>query len=185
MTSALRGKLILLGFLLFAVLSATGGIVYQRSRAALPLEFYGTVPAQRILIAPQVYIMRLEEAAKEDEATGPQPPPENIWTIEGRTYLSAERREITKARGLVNIRYALLDRGTYDWNVASECQPEWAYALEFVEPAGTTRLMLSFECPRATTDGQRTVSIAPSAASLRAFVEEQFEQRPPAAVPPP
>lgn len=166
-------RLILLAFLLFAVLSATGGIVYQWNRSARPLEFYGTEGAHRIRKAPTVHIVRLERFV-EDSAAAPAELTEDVLTLEGQTWRMTDRREITRARGLVNIRYALLDRGTYDWDAANDGAPSWAYALEFVEPAGTTRLALSFENPRVTADGQRVVSIAPSAGPIQAFIDEQF-----------
>ena len=90
-----------------------------------------------------------------------------------------DRREITRSRGLVNIRYALLDRGTYDWDAADwdaagDCTPQWAYALEFREADATTVLALAFNCPRITPDGKSSASIAPSSAAILRFVEEQF-----------
>lgn len=157
----------MLAFLAFAVASATGGVLYQRNRSDAPLNVLGRSNARLVLHAPRVNWLRLEPS---DGGAG------ETLLLGGQEWRVVSRREITAARGLRNIRYALLDRGTYDWDRPAGCAPQWSDVLEFVDGDQQAAVALSIDCPGATGGEARVVALSPTAvAELRKFFEEQSE----------
>jgi hypothetical protein len=169
-----RGQIVIAAIFLAAIVAGAVAIVYHRGRAARPLELWGRDAALRIVQAPRVAALKLAPDDSAPDAAGIAAG-ESI-EVDGRRYLVRQRREITGARGLVNIRRALVDDATFDWqDVGDDCLPDWSDALEFSDDSGRVIVLFSFDCPRVRSlPGEAQASIGPTAAALRAFMAEQF-----------
>ena len=169
-----RSKLAILAVCGFALAASAAAWVYQRGRAARPLELWGAEAGLLIASAPRVEALLLRPVAGDETAAA-----ESV-EFDGARLIVVQRTDVSTARGITNVRRALLDDGSFNWESTGDaCQPEWTHALRFSTDNAQTMLLLSFDCPRtAAVDGHRTASIAPSAAALREFVEEQFQAKP-------
>ena len=171
-----RSKLAILAVCGFALAAASAAWVYQRGRAARPLEFWGAEAGLLIASAAEAEALLLRPASAADS-----PAESELDSIEfdGVRLVVLRRADVSTARGITNVRRALLDDGSFAWDAADPCRPQWTHALRFSNDAAETLLLLSFECPQAAAvKVRRTASIAPSAAALREFVEEQFPAEP-------
>lgn len=176
-----RSKVAILAVCGVALAASAAAWVYQRGRAARPLEFWGADAGLLVASAPRVEALLLGYAGEKGAAADG-----DLGTIEsgpiefdGARLVVLRRADVSTARGITNVRRALLDDGSFAWDASDSCRPEWTHALRFSSDDAETLLLLSFDCPRATTvAGGRTASIAPSAAALREFLEEQFQAQP-------
>jgi hypothetical protein len=164
-----RGKLVILTFITLAAFAGGVTIVYHRDRSARPLALWGPAVSGLILRAPKVYAFRIGPADPEQPGVEP-------LAMSGRSWRIVDRRPIDGARGLLNIRRALLDDSTFDWTEPVDaCEPVWTHGLEFADDMSRTRVLFSLSCPRvASEDSGASASIGPSAAGFQAFLDEQF-----------
>jgi hypothetical protein len=165
-----RGQIVIVAIFLTAVVAGVAAIAYHRGRAARPLELWGRDAAVLIVQSPRAAALRLSPDAGDRVGAG------ETLEVDGQRYFLRERRDITGARGLVNIRRALVDDSTFDWTEQpGECSPEWVFALEFHDDAEKVTMLFSFDCPRARLLSRGTeASIGPTSDALRSFMAEQF-----------
>jgi hypothetical protein len=97
--------------------------------------------------------------------------------IGGRFYVVATTRDASQARGMSNIRRAMVLDATYRWDDDGGAHPPtWQYALEFREGGRTAMALFDFKSGRVgTLTNPRTLLLDPAAISdWRGFFEEQF-----------
>ena len=149
--STLDSRLIIAGMLLLAVAAGIAAIWYLRGLSQRSMEFWGPA-SELILHAPLVEVYELSST---DEA-----------------------HNISRARGLINVRRGLMNDASYDWSAQPKpADGNWRYALRFQDSKGGATILLSIDPPLAMkSDRTQCVSTRPIAKGLQAFVEEQFEK---------
>ena len=167
-----RGKLVILAIIALACAATAGALFVHRERARRPLEFWGSPTTLLIARAPMVEVLRLRSAERPSDAALPG------FTIDGDRWIVEKRQRCDGGRGLSNIRRALLEDGSFDWNEpAASFSPEWRHGLGFIDGDNRVTLLFSLDCPRSiVTDRAETISIRPFAPSLAGFLNEQFSQ---------
>src|SRR5688572_12189392 len=123
--STLSSRLIILGMLLLAGATSAAAIWYLRGLSQRSMSFWGPAAGELILQSPQVEALRLAPAE-----SSTSPPGGERLTIDDRTFDVIQRRDISQARGLVNVRRALMQDASYDWSAPPPDPPvRWSYAL--------------------------------------------------------
>lgn len=165
-----RSKLAILAICAFALAAALAGWTYHRGRAARPLAFWGADAGVLIGTAPGVTALLLRPATSRESGAS------EVIEVGGARWAIVEERQAAGTNGITNVRRALLDDGSFDWNAPLDaCRPEWTHALRFSNGAAQAVVLLSFDCPRATlAGGDIAVSTQPSAPALRAYFEDAF-----------
>jgi hypothetical protein len=144
-------------------------------------QFWGTTTAVLIAGAPEVELMRLGEAHEanpddDSEPHGDAEPPralefgELAWSVE-------ETKDATGAKGINNVRRALVQDTTFDWRrPTDESEPHWQYAVGFTDNRNWATVLFDVESGRvALTGGKQPVSLDRSAnEELKGFFAEQF-----------
>jgi hypothetical protein len=173
------GKLAATGLLALALAAALGAGWYYYRLQRRPLRLWGTANMWLIVLAPRVWATCLVELPeREGPAERPARPREELLTLEGQTYVTSGWKDISRARGLSNVRHLLLNDHAYDWARApTQGAPVWRYALRFASGGETCTLVVDSrgEFVRLAPSG-KSVCTAPAAAGLRAFLEEQLGQ---------
>ncbi|HEV3025434.1 MAG TPA: hypothetical protein VGX76_23345, partial [Pirellulales bacterium] len=90
-------------------------------------------------------------------------------------------QDAVHARGMANVRRALVEDTTYDWNSPPAADPpNWRYALEFNDGRNWATVLFDPDSRRvALTNRRRIAVVEPSAnGELREFFAEQFPDEP-------
>ena len=114
-----RGSLLVLG--IFGVALGLGGYAWWHAfeRGKLSLRLWGSDGAVLIRYATRVELLEW---------------PETLDTLDGLTLPVAAIAEddISRVRGLVHARHALVEDASYDWDRAQDdCRNAWSFALRF------------------------------------------------------
>jgi hypothetical protein len=154
------GKLAVAGMLGVALALAGFAWWWNWQRTLRTLEFYGGEGANLIRTAEKVEGLSLsgfyDAESVEQLEIGP-----HALEVVGRVDLS-------KVKGLVHARTALLDDGSYQWDeqTASNCQPAMLYAVRFVRGGKEITLAFDFGCNEVwVVESQRHVTLAPKIAT--------------------
>lgn len=169
-----QGKLIILLMLGTAVAMAGFAWTFQYMRGREVLRLWGADAAQLIRVdASEIELLVLSPAA---ETAAADAAANATLDVAGQTLHVAQRVDISKARGLIHARQALIEDASFDWKLArGDCTPDWRYALEF--RAGDRRAVIAIDmhCSRVRLlPGDREASIAPIAEGLEKFIVEQL-----------
>jgi hypothetical protein len=165
-----RGKLVVVTIFLIALAAAVFAWIYQLQRTRQALRFWGSHTAQLIRRAPKVELWRLSP----ESAPGTQ----LLATLDDQSWHVLERKDISRAAGLVNARAALVQDASFDFHAPrGECRPHWAYAVRFEGEGGEALVAVDFQCRRIRSiHEEREAAMSEKLASgLRRFFEEQFE----------
>lgn len=143
-----RGKAIIVGMLALALAAAAFGIWYLRSLSQRSLAYWGPEVSDLISRAPNVEVTHVRY--------GP-------W------------KDISQARGLVNLRRALVSDASYAWDSPPEPSLHWAYALRFRDEHRQAVLVFSPTTGHVMLkDHPPPVSVDPIYEGLQSFILEQF-----------
>lgn len=121
------GKVTVVAIIGVAVALGLFNFVYQQRRTARSVAYWG--PAHRALIVgEQVEVLLLEETSTPaDESVDGE-----VLAVGPRPYRVARRKAGSDVRGLLHVRRALLDDGTYHWEQPQPEQPPvYRYAIRF------------------------------------------------------
>ena len=152
-----QGKHVIAVMLLIGVAAAGISLWHHYNVSRQALAYWGQDGAKQILRAPKVTAIR--------------------FSGESANLMAAEMRDASDARGLVNIRHALVQDAAYDWTAAEPAEAiTWQYALRFEGDGPTLMALFSFDESRiARQDNGRSLALdKASARVLRSFLEEQF-----------
>jgi hypothetical protein len=153
-----RGKLLIIGILVLAASAAVFSIWYLRGLSRRSYQYFGTEAAELILQAPVVEASRPADGA-------PQ-----------------QRRDISQARGLINVRRGLVSDASYDWDPGEiSTSPRWDYSLHFRDGPREATLLVSLADRQIMLGGDRLLFTRSVAEGLRHFFAEQFVEGEPAA----
>jgi hypothetical protein len=98
--------------------------------------------------------------------------------VGGRFYVVTASADASKARGVSNIRRAMVLDATYRWDAAPETErPTWQYAMEFREGEQSAIVFFDFDTGRVSPAmSTETVALRPAAIDdWQSFFEEPFE----------
>lgn len=173
----LSGKLATLLILALALASAVGAGWYYYRLQHRPLLHWGPSNAQLIVRAPRVWMARLTPVTPVRTARRASLPAKEVLTIDGRQYAVTGWKEISRARGLANIRHMFINDHAYDWTRPPvRATTNWRYVLRFEGGAQRCTLVMDAQADAVQLlESGRIVSMAPAAAGLRAFLEEQWD----------
>ncbi len=178
-----RGNLVIIAIVAIGLLAASLSLVYHRQSGRRALALWGTETALLIARAPQVQVLELapadavEPAAVDAESGGGQPI--QRLGIGGRFYNVAAAKDAVEARGMSNIRSAMVRDASFDWEATdkAEASPTWQYGMEFTESGHRALVLFDFNTGRiGSTTSEQTAALQPEAvADWRKFFEEQWD----------
>ncbi|MEX2113919.1 MAG: hypothetical protein WD845_12085 [Pirellulales bacterium] len=174
-----RGKLVIIAIVGVGLLAASLSVLYHRQSGRQVLELWGTETALLVARAQEVRVLELRSADAAAPLDGDTPI--QRLGIGGRFYLVAKAKDAAEARGLSNIRRAMVLDASYDWNAAGETNvPTWQYAMEFSEAGHHAMVLFDFESRRvgSTVNGQTAPLQPVAAADWRVFFAEQLDEVP-------
>jgi hypothetical protein len=174
-----RGKWVIIGIVGAGLVAALASVLYHRQSGQQVLEMWGTETALLIARAPEVQVVRLRAADATDSAPPDDGTPIQRLGIGGEFYLVAATRDATEARGLSNIRRAMVLDASYDWSSAAEtAKPSWQYGMDFSDSAQQVMVLFDFESRRvgSTVNEKTTVMQPEAAADWQKFFEEQWDE---------
>jgi hypothetical protein len=132
------GKLVTLGLLLLAVLAAAFAWWNTWAKGQRALDYWGSRGAYRIRLAPEVTYFELTDAPPQTGQAVLQ-----IGPHQHRSVVS--QKDISRARGLVHARQALIQDASYNWNAAVTVRPLWSHAFRFSDPEGSQLVLFDLE----------------------------------------
>jgi hypothetical protein len=191
-----RGTITILLILTVAVLAATASVFYHYANQRHAQDFWGSQTAKLIDKAPQVEVMRLGEAdpslavtdtapsdsgaekASED-STEPAAETPAIKALEFNQipWIVLETRDAAPAKGISNLRRALVLDTTYNWSdVPPKSEPVWQYALGVTDGRDWASVLFDFDSRRVGLAGGRKVAMLheEAAREFKQFFDEQF-----------
>lgn len=175
-----RGKWVIIGIVGVGLVAAVASVLYHRQSGRQVLDMWGTETALLVARAPEVRALKLQPAGA--AATVDDGTPIERLGIGGEFYVITANKDAAEARGLSNIRRAMVLDASYDWTGAGEAAtPHWQYAMEFAENAPRVMVLFDFESRRVgTTASAKTTVMRPEAATdWQKFFEEQWAEQPP------
>jgi len=194
-----RGRLVIVLIVVVAVAAGVFSLWYHYRNQQRAQKFWGTTTA--VLIAneraPEVEVLELgkphaggalDEAAADDGArqadekpSADQPPPslavefnETPWSVE-------RRKDAAGAKGVNNLRRALVLDSTFDWGEAqAKAEPRWQYALAVAGGRNKATVLFDFDSRQVgLAGGRKTALLHPEATrDFQAFFVEQFPAPP-------
>jgi hypothetical protein len=170
-----RGKYVIIGIVGVGLIAALASLLYHRQSGRQVLDMWGTETALMVARSPKVRVLQLQ-------AAGGAPASADGSLIErlgigGEFYVIEGSQNATEARGLSNIRRAMVLDASYDWTAAQEpAKPHWQYAMEFTDGIQRGIVLFDFESGRVGSNvNSKTTVMQPEAASdWRKFFEEQW-----------
>lgn len=175
----IEGKYAILGVLAVALAGALGSWWYHGQLQRRAISLWGRDVAELIQTAPQAELLKLEPAgdgAKDDAKNGDR----DVLAARGVKLAIVERRDASRAPGLVHLRHSLISDKSFLWSAPLEaCRPRWQYALRFSDGDRAATLLLDFDCEQAmlVEKGAR-VSIQPMMRSDAAAPDASERHRP-------
>lgn len=195
-----RGTITILLILAVAVLAATASVFYHYANQRYAQDFWGVQTAALIDKAPTVEVMRLGEAdpslavveetpsendteksteppAEKQEEPADEAPATKALEFNETPWLVLETRDARPAKGISNLRRALVLDTTYNWSdVPPESEPVWQYALGVNDGHDWASVLFDFDSRRVGLAGGRKVAILheEAAREFKGFFEEQF-----------
>ncbi|HEV7224125.1 MAG TPA: hypothetical protein VGN42_15555 [Pirellulales bacterium] len=184
----IEGKHAIIAVLVVALAGALGSWWYHGQLQRRAISLWGREVAELIQTAPHVELLKLEpagdDAANEDR---------DMLEAAGLKLAVAERRDVSRAAGLIHLRHSLISDKSFLWSAPpADCQPQWRYALRFSDDNLAATLVFDFDCEQVMLAGKGArVSIEPMMrpnagepaasgrrrpAGIEKFVLEQFDQ---------
>ncbi len=175
-----RGNIVILAILISAATAGGFAVWFHNEQTKHVRDAFGPQVANLIATASDAEVYRLEPVLEADVAQD-----DEVLLAVYNLCRVAERKEIGKSRGFINLRAALVKDHSYNWQ--SELSPppptdhsQFQYALVFGTGPKTAKLFLNLENKWMAIEGSeatfRFVNIEPMAPGLRQFIDEQFAQ---------
>jgi hypothetical protein len=172
-----RGKFVIVGIVGVGLVAALASVLYHRQSGRHVLEMWGTETTLLVARAPTVRVLQLQPAQNATPSDEAQPI--QRLGIGGEFYVVAAAKDATEARGLSNIRRAMVLDASYDWSAANQAAAlHWQYAMEFAEGEQRALVLFDFESRSvgSTVNAKTTLMQPEAAADWQRFVEEQWEE---------
>ncbi len=178
---AVQGKYVILFIFGTALVAATFAWTFQYLRGRRILELWGAdnaglirVDAERI----ELLVLGGSDETTSDAADDANFPP---WIeVDGEQLAVAAGRDITKARGIIHARQALIEDASFAWEQQrGDCRADWRYALRFHHGKRLATVLLDTNCQRARLlETGREAAIVPKIfKGWMTFVDEQLNDK--------
>lgn len=178
------GKLVIVTMLLVALAAVGFSTWYHYQGQHRAQDFWGTTSAVLIAEGKHVRALQLSDSPLEtvsDEASTTESLAAPSIEFDGFTWKVLAAMDATAARGIGNVRRALVLDTTFDWrSPPSEGEPNWQYGLEFNDGKNWATVLFDFDTRQvALTGGRKVALLDPAAADdWRVFFGEQFSDEP-------
>lgn len=173
--TGVRGRVLIVGILGVAVLAASFAWWHQKSRGQKAIQYWGASSAYLIRNADCVWLCPLNRRkhAVEGSEQGDVSGSEKIL-MDGVEWDIAWRRDISRARGLIHARQALIEDASFDWDRETpSVDPVWHYLIEFQEGERAMRIVFDKEEHWIGAVDQGRPQRLNVGAGLRKFLKEQ------------
>jgi hypothetical protein len=177
----IRGSHVIVAIFVLAIAGAGFAWAFRYYRSRNILALWGPEAAQ--LFRDQADEIWLDTLKPTDAEVVTQP----TLAVDGRKLEIIKSQNIAGARGILNVRQALIERPSFAWGKPrGDCRPRWEYALVFVssESGHKATLVVDTLCGRIKLleTGKEIALTDRIAQALNDFVREQLKpQQPPAA----
>jgi hypothetical protein len=175
-----RGKLVIFAMLSLALLAALFSMWYHYQGGDRTRDFFGTPTALLFVAAPEIVALRLEATAQaepEFEGMEPEPPEGPSVEFNNQFWKVTGDADVIQAKGIANIRQALVQDVCYDWRAAPPKEPaNWQYALEFNDGKLWATVLFDFDSRQLALAGGKRSAMLDAAvnADWKQFFAEQF-----------
>jgi hypothetical protein len=200
-----RGTITILIIVSVAVVAAVSSVVYHYRNQQHAQQFWGTQTARLIDKAPQVEVITLGEAdagmsiSSEDEPDEPPPeaktdaekiaaekaeveqvaaePTVKALEFNGTPWIVTLSKDAVRAKGIANLRRALVLDTTYDWDdTPPATEPRWKYGLAVEDGHDWATVLFDFDSRQVgLAGGRHTALLNPEAnTEFKGFFDEQF-----------
>lgn len=115
------GRWVIVTILTMAIAATAFAWWFRGQQGHRALDFWGSEAAYAIRFGPEVTAWQLQRE---------QQPDADEFEIDGETWWAIES-ELSKAKGLVHARQALIEDASYRWDDSQLDTPNWDYALRF------------------------------------------------------
>ncbi len=166
------GKLAIVVILMVALCMAGYAWWYRYQQGREARAFWGREATLLIGQARQVELLRLrpaDESAADSES-------ERV-DIAGRAFAIVERIDVSRARGLLHARDALIDDDSFVWDQPrGNGESQWEFAFRFSDGQQHATVTLDFACRRVLLiEGEQEATIvALTANGLRELVDREY-----------
>lgn len=138
----MSGKLITIGIFGVGLVAAVAAFFVQYNSRRHVREFWGPETAVLINRAPKLELLRLKSGVEGGEDG-------ELLTIDGVDHQISECKDVSKARGFVHVRDALIRDTGFDWDKdRGDCQADWQFAFQFSQDDDVEVLVFDFNCQR-------------------------------------
>jgi hypothetical protein len=177
------GTLVILAILALGVGAAAFSVWYHYRTAERARSFWGSTTAVLIAQAPEIRALRLEaiETPQLDGEPIEQGPPDDPAIEFASAYWKIlDDHDASHARGVGNVRTAMVQDVSFAWAGRRPDEPDWQYALEFNDGKNWATVLFDFDSRQAALAGDRkTVRLDPAASDTwKNFFAEQFSAAP-------
>ncbi len=166
-----RGKLVIVGIVGLAVAAAALSTWYHYRHSHRALDFWSPQAALTIAEAPEVLVMQLARVDQPQAA-------DRAIEFQGGWWRIVAEHDAKGARGMANLRRALVLDTTFDWQTQNDGQPQWQFAATYGAGSEATTVLFDFNSRQvARPERTRTALLDPAANSdFRQFFDEQFPE---------
>ncbi|MBL8829945.1 MAG: hypothetical protein JNM18_23400 [Planctomycetaceae bacterium] len=152
-----------------AVIGALGGWFYSAGLQRRPIQFWGSDRAALILQAPIVESLTLTPAG-----TAAEEGKFESLQIGEQSWVVTNVKDISRFKGLKNVRSALINDYSFDWNAKVDVAvTQWTHGLRFRDES--RQITTIFDPERAAAfspQTSQTHSIAPAMVGIARFLKD-------------
>jgi hypothetical protein len=188
-----RGTIAILIILVVALAAAAASVVYHYRNQRRAQQFWGTATAVLIDKAPQVEVLQLgqpggaialdddgqQPAHEETSVEADARPTTRAVEFDQVPWIVVASKDAAAAKGIANLRRALVLDTTFDWSERSEpTPPRWQYGVSMSDGKNWAAVLFDFDSRQVgLTGGRKTVLLDPEASEeFRQFFAEQFPE---------
>lgn len=184
----------IVGILAVALVATLASLWYHIQNGRRALAFWGAETGLVIARAPlidAIELARADEGSLKPDAPASEPgsPATKSSTVDerpvqrfglgGKFYQAVAVKDASQARGVSNIRRALVLDVTYQWDAPPAGDPTWEYALEFRDGPRSALVLFDFSTHQVgLAMGTTNIQLDPAANDdWRKFFVEQLGER--------
>jgi hypothetical protein len=173
----LSGRWIALAIVILTLLGAVGSVWYQHVSTNAAHELLGVDGMALVTQSPRAELLVLGQPSA--ALTQPVANAGSTLTIGPQEFPIVRRHDLINARGTLNLRHALRQDASYDFDATANLDPPWKFAIAFGDDART--ITLAFDPGRegpgrmAVVQSGRAVGLAETTARGLATFFADFE----------
>jgi hypothetical protein len=132
----LSGRWIALAIIFITLAGAVGSVWYQHASTNATHEFLGVGGMALVTQSPQAELLILGQPGEAGVVVAkPLTHSGSTLKIGGHELPIVRRHDLNKARGVLNLRHALRQDASYDFDAPVSLDPPWKFAIVFADDA--------------------------------------------------